>query len=478
MTGNNVGAAAADEHRQHGVKGVYYGGEWLDIEDCVGLAYGSTTSCDGCLDVCPRSQSRHSAAKGTTTLRGTSTTVPIYDVCLVGAGCIGAAIARELARLSPLSVLWVEAADDVSQGATKGNSGIVHAGYDDAPCSVRAQHCWPGNQTFADLDRDLHFGYQINGSLVVAFTANEVQELERLQQRGEQNGVQRLRIVQQEELRRMEPAIHPDAIAALYAPDAGNVIPYEFAIALAENAVDNGVELRIRTLVTAIEQTTTATSTPENGWFLVQLDHWEPSDYLAAVATATGGNSHKVVIATCLGAGAIVGAHWAALQLGLVRGGVSMDARYHVTALVLLSILYYTFRHSSSSPKQVTRSTPLQALVEVAGVPVGSGGSVVSVKDMLTGGSGSVNVMHGQMVSKSQIQCRYVINCAGGAADQIAAMIGDDSFKIKPRLGDYILLNRNQVRTTLFPFDSSARFAVCSNGTLTVVLCPFLFWRR
>ncbi len=67
---------------------------------------------------------------------------------VIGAGCIGAAIARELSKTSN-SVLWLEAADDVTQGATKGNSGIVHAGFDDEPGSVRAKFCWPGNQMYA-----------------------------------------------------------------------------------------------------------------------------------------------------------------------------------------------------------------------------------------------------------------------------------------------------------------------------------------
>lgn len=131
-------------------------------------------------------------------------------------------------------------------GATKGNSGIVHAGYDDKPGSVRARFCWPGNQMFPQLDRELHFGYQRNGSLVLARGPEEEEVLEELLQRGLTNGVKNLRIVRGEELFAMEPHIGPDNTAALHAPDAGNLIPYEFAIALAENAVDNGVELRIR----------------------------------------------------------------------------------------------------------------------------------------------------------------------------------------------------------------------------------------
>ena len=65
-------------------------------------------------------------------------------------------------------MLLLEKAEDVTQGATKGNSGIVHAGYDDKPGSVRAKYCWPGNQMFPQLDRELRFGFIKNGSLVVA----------------------------------------------------------------------------------------------------------------------------------------------------------------------------------------------------------------------------------------------------------------------------------------------------------------------
>ncbi len=93
-----------------------------------------------------------------------------------------------------------------------------------------------------------------NGSLVIALNEKEVEVLKDLMKRGERNGVKRLKILNKEELFEMEPAINPDAIAALYSPDAGNVIPYEYAIALAENAVDNGVEIRTRREVTEISK--------------------------------------------------------------------------------------------------------------------------------------------------------------------------------------------------------------------------------
>ena len=210
---------------QHGKYGVFYGGDWVDIEDCDQLFTASSIEhkCSGCVahqpslaGPCPRSRSRNVVR---TNADGT------YDVLIIGAGCIGAAIARELSK-TQLKVLWVEAADDVSQGATKGNSGIVHAGYDDKPNTNRAKYCWKGNQMFAQLDKELRFGYQRNGSLVVAMNDKDREHLRELLERGETNGVKNLRIVDQKELRKMEPHINPKAIAALYSPDAGNVIPY------------------------------------------------------------------------------------------------------------------------------------------------------------------------------------------------------------------------------------------------------------
>ena len=79
--------------------------------------------------------------------------------------------------------------------------------------------------------------------------------LEELMERARKNGVENCRIIGAEELRRLEPNVSANAIAALHSPDAGTVTPYEFTIALVENAVSNGVKLRINTEVVAIEGT-------------------------------------------------------------------------------------------------------------------------------------------------------------------------------------------------------------------------------
>jgi len=437
---------------QHGVKGAYYAGDWIDIEDCAGTFQPDSSKCSQCptRSTCPRSQSRNAAAAAASS---TEKEV-VYDIVIVGAGCIGSAIARELSRYS-LKTLLLESADDVSQGATKGNSGIVHAGYDDKPGSLHAKFCWPGNQMFPQLDRELRFGYQLNGSLVLATNQDEVRILDELMERGRKNGVKRLRIVQKEELFEMEPALNPDAIAALHAPDAGNVIPYEFAIALAENAVDNGVELRIRREVTDIVK--------KGELFEVDVRHWEPKTYVDAREkmgkSADGSESARG------GGGSFVFKSGVAVSsLAVMVKGIMMALDENVnnnirlqsavaTVFVLVITVIIVLKPSSGTKKR--GPTELKPAVDKCSPPIGSGEvGKVEVTDMFTGGSGSWNAVKGVTVGRESVKCRYVINCAGSSSDKIARMIGDDSFYIKPRLGDYLLLNRNQghlTRRTIFP---------------------------
>jgi hypothetical protein len=198
------------QSRMHytGVKGAYYAGHWVDLEDCAGTYQPNPSDCSGCVtrSTCPRSRSRNAASSAS--VESSRDNDFVYDVVIVGAGCIGGAIARELSRFR-LRILLLESADDVSQGATKGNSGIVHAGYDDTPGSQHAKFCWKGNQMFPQLDRELRFGYQLNGSLVIATDMKERRVLDELMDRGRINGVERLRIVEREELFEMEPALNP-----------------------------------------------------------------------------------------------------------------------------------------------------------------------------------------------------------------------------------------------------------------------------
>ena len=175
-----------------------------------------------------------------------------YDAVVIGGGVIGCAIARELSRYE-MSVCLVEKTEDVCSGTSKANSAIVHAGYDAKPGSKKAELNVKGNAMMGDLARDLEFEFKRNGSLVLCFADEDMPKLGELYQRGLKNGVD-VKILSGDEVRKMEPNITGEVVAALWAPTGGIVCPFGLTIALAENACDNGVEFRFNTAVENIEK--------------------------------------------------------------------------------------------------------------------------------------------------------------------------------------------------------------------------------
>lgn len=170
----------------------------------------------------------------------------MYDVIIIGAGVSGSAIARELSRYE-VKVCVLERSEDVCCGTSKANSGIVHAGYDAEPGSLMARLNVKGNQMMGSLAKELDFPFRRDGSLVVCRDSQEKPKLERLYERGRENGVEGLQILDREEILSMEPNIADEVSAALYAPSAGLVCPFGLTIALAENACKNGVEFHFNT---------------------------------------------------------------------------------------------------------------------------------------------------------------------------------------------------------------------------------------
>ena len=182
----------------------------------------------------------------------------MYDVIIIGAGVSGSAVARELSRYR-IKVCVLEKEEDVCCGTSKANSGIVHAGYDAAEGSLMAKLNVRGNEMMDALARDLDIPFKRTGSLVICLHEEDQPQLQTLYERGGRNGVPGLRILGREELKDMEPNISDEACAALYAPTAGIICPFELNIAMAENAAMNGVEFRFNTEVQDLKST-------EKGW--------------------------------------------------------------------------------------------------------------------------------------------------------------------------------------------------------------------
>ena len=173
------------------------------------------------------------------------------DVIVIGAGVVGCSIARELSRYN-LNVAVLEAGSDVAEGASKANSAIVHAGFDAKPGTNKAKFNVLGNQMFEDTCRELKVPFRRNGSLVLAFNDEEKGALGDLVSKAAKNGVP-VELIGQEELRRREPNVSPEAVAALWAPTGGICCPYELTFRTAENAAANGVEFRFDAKVVSIK---------------------------------------------------------------------------------------------------------------------------------------------------------------------------------------------------------------------------------
>ena len=175
----------------------------------------------------------------------------MYDVVIIGAGVVGGMIARTLAQYQ-LRICIVEKENDVAEGATKANSAIVHAGFDAKCGSLKAELNVRGSQMMEQLARELDVKYVNNGSLVIGFNDEDRRAIGELLARGQANGVQGLSILEQDELRKIEPGISKAACCALYAKTGAIICPYELTIAAIGNAMDNGAELKRQFAVTRI----------------------------------------------------------------------------------------------------------------------------------------------------------------------------------------------------------------------------------
>ena len=175
------------------------------------------------------------------------------DIIIVGAGVVGCALARVLSRYD-CNVVVLEKADDVAEGTSKANSGIVHAGFDAHPGSLKARLNVEGAAMYPALCEELGVPYSCPGALVLGFGEADRATIEKLVKQGAENGVPGVRLIEREEIMAMEPNVNGDVVCALYAPTSGLTSPYELTYALADHAALNGVRFERDTEVTDVKR--------------------------------------------------------------------------------------------------------------------------------------------------------------------------------------------------------------------------------
>ncbi len=177
----------------------------------------------------------------------------IKDVIVVGAGIAGTYVARELARYA-LDIVVLDQESDVANATTMANSAIVHAGYDAKPGTQKSRFNIEGNAMFDQVCEELDVPFKRIGSLVVGFDEEDRKTIEKMYADGMKNNIPGMSILDQGQVKALEPNISEKVQVALYAKTAGIVSPFELAIALAENGIDNGVHYELNTQVTGIDK--------------------------------------------------------------------------------------------------------------------------------------------------------------------------------------------------------------------------------
>ena len=181
------------------------------------------------------------------------TTDTLYDVAIVGAGVVGSAIARELARRDVRCCL-LEAADDVGTGTSKANTAIWHTGFDAKPGTLECRLLRRSYDMLGEFMPAAGVPAQRLGAVLIAWNEDQLHELPKILEKAHQNGVTDVRLLSVEEIYALEPHVNSGALGGLIVPGEGILCPYTLPLALATEAVMNGVTLKLNHRVTAVKQ--------------------------------------------------------------------------------------------------------------------------------------------------------------------------------------------------------------------------------
>lgn len=179
----------------------------------------------------------------------------IYDITIIGAGAVGCAIARELSRYN-LKVALLESNSDVGMGTSKASTAIWHTGYDAKPGSLEAKLLRRSYALMKDYMPEANIAHEVLGGLLIAWNQEQFETLPKLLKQAQDNGEMDVRIISAEEIYQREPHIQKGALGGLFVPGEGILCTFSVPLAMAYQAVENGVELFLNFEVKEIRRQT------------------------------------------------------------------------------------------------------------------------------------------------------------------------------------------------------------------------------
>jgi L-2-hydroxyglutarate oxidase len=175
------------------------------------------------------------------------------NIIVIGGGIVGLATAYKLGRAFPaLRITVLDKEPKVGQHQTGNNSGVLHAGLYYKPGSAKAQLAVSGIQEMVAFCREHSVPHEICGKLVVAADESELPRLRNLHERGQQNGLQGLKLLNLQEMREIEP--HVGGVAALRVPQEG-IVDYPKVCEALQSEIENaGGKVVTGACVTALSE--------------------------------------------------------------------------------------------------------------------------------------------------------------------------------------------------------------------------------
>ncbi|HIP94882.1 MAG TPA: FAD/NAD(P)-binding oxidoreductase [Leucothrix sp.] len=176
-----------------------------------------------------------------TKLTNSSLDIADVDIAIIGGGIVGCAVARRM-TLEGASVILVEKSTDILAGASKGNSAILHTGFDAPENSLEHECIQNGYQEYLEIHKDMNLPLLKTGALLVAWTAKEKEQFSSIIEKAQKNGVDDLRLLSANELHQLEPSLAKTALAAIEVPREFVIDPWSAPLAYLLQAVENGCQ--------------------------------------------------------------------------------------------------------------------------------------------------------------------------------------------------------------------------------------------
>lgn len=177
----------------------------------------------------------------------------MYDVAVIGAGIVGAFIARELSKYN-ISIAIIEKNSDVSEGTTGANCCNIYEPFRQPKGSLNQKLLIRGNEIYDEICRDLDVPFKRMGALTVGFDEEDREKIQNMYNKAIENNASGVRIVDREEIAKLEPNIDEKFKFGFYSPNCGCVWPFQMVVALVENSMDNGAELFLNSEVQQVKK--------------------------------------------------------------------------------------------------------------------------------------------------------------------------------------------------------------------------------